>query len=195
MCYPVRLMSAFPLFSSLPNLISLARLALVPVVILLIIDQEWTKAFLIFLAAGISDAVDGFLAKQFNLTSELGAYLDPLADKALLITIYVVLAVVGALPAWLTILVVFRDVLIIGAVIMSWLLDNPVTIRPLWVSKLNTAAQITLAGLVLGARGFELQPGLWQTGLVWLVALLTLASTIAYLTQWMRHMESDAGDH
>lgn len=195
MCYLKLLMSAFPLFSSIPNLISLGRLALVPVVILMIIDHEWVKAFLIFVAAGISDAVDGFLAKQFNLTSELGSYLDPLADKALLITIYVTLAVVGALPASLTLLVVFRDVLIIGAVIMSWLLDNPVKIRPLWVSKINTAAQITLAGVVLGARAFEIRFGYWQDLLIWLVAILTLASTVAYLTQWMRHMESDAADH
>ncbi len=188
-------MSAQSLFSSLPNLISLARLVLVPVVIAMIIDQAWVQAFLIFVAAGVSDAIDGFLAKRFNLASELGAYLDPLADKALLITIYVTLAAVNALPATLAILVVFRDVLIIGAVIMSWLLDNPIKIKPLVVSKLNTAAQIMLAGAVLGARAFEIPPGWWYNLFVYLVALLTIASTIAYLTQWMRHMESDSADH
>ena len=183
-------MSAFPLFASLPNLISLARLGAVPAITAMIASGAWVEAFAIFVVAGVSDAVDGYLAKRFNLQTELGAYLDPLADKALLITMYVALAVVGVLPATLAILVVFRDVLIIGAVIMSWLLDNPVKIRPLVVSKVNTAAQILLAGSVLGAKAFEIRMGLWSDVLLYLVALLTVASTAAYLTQWMRHMES-----
>ena len=182
-------MSASSIFASLPNLISLARLGLVPVVIAMITSGAWVEAFLIFVAAGVSDAVDGFLAKRFNLQSELGAYLDPLADKALLISIYVALAVIGVLPAVIAIVVVFRDVLIIGAVIMSWLLDNPVKIQPLTVSKFNTAAQIILAGSVLGAKAFEIDMGMWYQALLYLVALLTIASTAAYLTQWMRHME------
>ncbi len=182
-------MSASSLFAGLPNLISLARLGLVPVVIAMIASNAWVEAFLIFVAAGVSDAVDGFLAKRFGLQTELGAYLDPLADKALLITIYVALAVVGVLPAAIAILVVFRDVLIIGAVIMSWLLDKPMKIRPLTVSKFNTTAQILLAGSVLGAKAFDIHMGMWYQALLYLAALLTIASTAAYLTQWMRHMD------
>ena len=114
-------------------------------------------AFIVFVIAGVSDAIDGFLAKRFDMATELGAYLDPLADKALLVSIYVTLAMLGKMPAWLTIVVVSRDIMIVGAIVLSWVLGKPVTIRPLRVSKLNTAAQIVLAALVLGSLG--LRPG------------------------------------
>src|SRR5258705_11385989 len=106
-------------------------------------------AFVLFLAAGISDAVDGFLAKRFGMATELGAYLDPLADKGLIVSIYVALGITGALPAWLVILVVSRDIMIVGAVILSWLVDHPVAMKPLVGSKLNTAAQTVFATLKL----------------------------------------------
>ena len=114
-------------------------------------------AFLLFLAAGVSDAVDGFLAKRFDMTSELGAYLDPLADKVLIVSIYVALGITEALPRWLVILVVSRDIMIVAAVMLSWLMGKPVAVRPLTVSKLNTVAQILLATLVLAwlGLGFE----------------------------------------
>ena len=112
-------------------------------------------AFLLFLAAGISDAVDGFLAKRFGMTTELGAYLDPLADKALIVSIYVTLGITGVIPRWLVILVVSRDIMIVGAIMLSWLVDKPVKIKPLWCRKLNTVAQIVFAGLVLAALGFR----------------------------------------
>src|SRR5215475_6023942 len=108
-------------------------------------------AFLLFLAAGVSDAVDGFLAKHFGMTSELGAHLDPLADKALIVSIYVALGIVEAVPRWLVILVVSRDILIVGGVMLAWFLDKPITMRPVLVSKLNTVAQIIFACLVLGS--------------------------------------------
>jgi cardiolipin synthase len=97
------------LFPSLPNLITVARLLLAPLAVLMIASQRYLEAFLIFVIAGISDGVDGFIAKRFNLTTELGAYLDPLADKALLVSIYVTLAISGVLPAAIAILVVSRS--------------------------------------------------------------------------------------
>ena len=81
-------MSAHSLLASLPNLISLGRLVLVPIIVALIVQPEWWLAFLLFVVAGISDAVDGWLAKRFDLRTEVGAYLDPIADKALLVSIY-----------------------------------------------------------------------------------------------------------
>lgn len=182
-------MSANSLLASLPNLISLGRLVLVPIIVALIIQPEWQLAFLLFVVAGVSDAVDGWLAKRFNLRTEIGAYLDPLADKALLVSIYVALAVAGVLPATIAILVVSRDLMIVGAIMISWLLDKPVAIRPLVVSKLNTFAQIALAASVLAAKAFGLPLGLWFTLALWIVAALTLASAAAYLTQWVRHMD------
>ena len=149
---------------------------------------RWPAACLIFIVAGLSDGVDGWLAKTYNLRTELGAYLDPVADKALLISIYVALSVFSAMPSWLTILVVARDVMIIGAFMISWLMSKPVAIRPLWISKANTAAQIAFAAAVLGAKAFQFTLGPWFIVSALVVAALTLASLGAYLALWARHM-------
>src|SRR5947209_9462588 len=114
---------------NIPNLITLARILLVPVLVWAIAAGEMLAAFIFFVAAGISDAVDGFLAKRFGMTTELGAYLDPLADKAMLVSIYVALGIAEAVPRWLVILVVSRDIMIVSAVILSWLVDKPVPLK------------------------------------------------------------------
>jgi cardiolipin synthase (CMP-forming) len=176
------------IYRSLPNLITLTRLGLVPIVIAMISAGRWAAACVIFIAAGLSDAIDGWLAKTFSLQTELGAYLDPLADKALLVSIYVALAVFGAVPSWLTILVVARDVMIIGAFMISWLMNKPVAIRPLWISKANTTGQIGFAAAVLGAKAFQFTLGPLGLVCTFGVAALTLASLAAYLAVWARHM-------
>ena len=175
---------------SIPNLITLARIFMVPVVVWAIASNTMWIAFVLFLVAGVSDAVDGFLAKRFHMTTELGAYLDPLADKALIVSIYLTLGINGDIPRWLVILVVSRDILIVGGIILSWLLDNPLKIKPLWVSKLNTTAQIAFACVVLGSLGFKIQVPMLTTVLMGLVAVLTLLSIGAYLAEWVRHMNS-----
>ena len=99
---------------SIPNIITLGRILLVPIIVWAIASSQMEIAFAIFVIAGVSDAVDGFLAKRFNMASELGALLDPLADKALLVSIYVALGIWGAVPRWIVILVVSRDIMIVG---------------------------------------------------------------------------------
>jgi cardiolipin synthase len=173
---------------SIPNLVTLCRILLVPVVVWAITAGEMRVAFILFVAAGVSDAVDGFLAKRFGMTTELGAYLDPLADKAMLVSIYVALGIIEAVPRWLVILVVSRDIMIVGAVILAWLVDKPLTLKPLLVSKLNTVAQILLAGLVLAAIGFHFNADLAVLALITLVGILTLISIAFYVRAWMRHM-------
>jgi cardiolipin synthase (CMP-forming) len=175
---------------NLPNLITLARILSVPLVVWAITSGEMLIAFLLFVAAGISDAVDGFLAKRFGMTSELGAYLDPLADKVLIVSIYIALGISEAVPRWLVILVVSRDLMIIGAVMLSWLVGKPVEVKPLLVSKLNTAAQIFFAGLVLGSLGLQFNAGWLLPATMALVAALTLLSVAAYVREWVRHMGS-----
>ena len=179
---------------SIPNLITLARILLVPVVIWAITSGEMRIAFLLFFAAGVSDAVDGFLAKRFGMATELGAYLDPLADKAMIVSIYVALGIAEAIPRWLVILVVSRDIMIVGAVMLSWLVDKPVALKPLLVSKLNTVAQIVLALVVLGALGFKFDGAAAIVLLTALVAALTLLSIAFYVAEWVRHMNTvDSG--
>ena len=175
---------------SIPNLITLARILLVPVVVWSIATGRMYLAFMLFLAAAISDAVDGFLAKRFGMKTELGAYLDPLADKVLIVSIYVTLGITGVIPLWIVILVVSRDFMIVGAIILSWLVNRPVAIRPHMVSKVNTGAQIVFACLVLGSHGFGFDGEPVLTLVMALVAVLTLVSVGLYLAEWIRHMNS-----
>lgn len=173
---------------NIPNFITVGRVILVPVVFWLLVSGRVQAAFFFFVLAGISDGVDGYLAKRFGWTTELGAYLDPLADKLLLVSVFVAMGVLGELPSWLVIAVVTRDILIVAAVMLSWFMDNPVRIRPLAVSKANTAAQIILASIVLADVGFQLGLEHLRVGLVWLTAVLTLASLGAYMRAWLQHM-------
>ncbi len=175
---------------SIPNLITLARILLVPVVVWSIAAGRMNLAFLLFLVAAVSDAVDGFLAKRFGMKTELGAYLDPLADKVLIVSIYVTLGVTGVIPLWIVILVVSRDIMIVGAIMLSWLIDRPVSIKPHVVSKANTAAQILFACLVLASHGYGFSAEPVLTLVMVLVAVLTLLSVALYVAEWVRHMNS-----
>jgi cardiolipin synthase len=173
---------------NLPNFITIGRILLVPITVWLIISGEFSLAFVAFVVAGVSDGVDGFIARRLNQRSELGAYLDPIADKALLVSIYVSLGFLQFLPAWLVILVVTRDVLIVGAVVLAWVLNKPMVVAPSMASKVNTVGQIVLAGLVLGLLGLKisLEPLLYA-GFV-SVAILTFGSGALYMRDWLLHM-------
>ena len=175
---------------SIPNLITLARILLVPVVVWAITSGAMKTAFLLFLAAGVSDAVDGFLAKRFGMQTELGAYLDPLADKAMIVSIYVALGFVNVIPRWLVILVVSRDIMIVSAVMLSWLIGRPVAIKALAISKANTVAQIVLALLALASQAFAFDAEPILTFTMALVTVLTLLSIAFYLAAWVRHMNA-----
>ncbi len=179
---------------TLPNFITIARLLGVPLIVWLMIADRFLAAALLFILAGLSDAADGFIAKRFSATSELGAYLDPVADKALLVSVFVTLGFKGALPAWLIVLVVSRDLFIIGAMLLAYVLSNPMAVHPLWVSKVNTVAQIVLIAFILGERsGFSMfAPLTWL--IVFAVAVLTVASAGAYLVEWLKHMAGGPGD-
>ena len=167
---------------TLPNVITLARLCAVPGVVWLIIQHRLDLAFLLFVGAGVSDAVDGWLARVRNARSFLGALLDPVADKALLVSVYVTLAVIGVLPDWLAILVVFRGLLVLAV------MGTRPAIRPLLVSKLNTVMQIALAATALLLSGFGLEGGWLQPTLLGLVAGTTIASGAAYVRDAARSL-------
>lgn len=166
-----------------------------PIVVWAITSGEMGIAFALFLAAGISDGIDGFLAKRFHMASELGAYLDPLADKALIVSIYVALGIAAVLPIFLVILVVSRDIMIISAFLLSWLVGRPMKVRPLLVSKANTVAQIFLAALILAQQAFGIDAGIVTKLMMGLVAILTLLSIAFYLAEWVRHMNSFGAGH
>lgn len=175
---------------NIPNVITVFRIFLVPLVVWLMLEGRMQSAFLLFVIAGISDGLDGYLAKKYGWQTELGAYLDPLADKALLVSIFVVLGIHSHLPMWLVIAVVSRDILIVGGTVLTWMLERPITVQPLLISKVNTVGQIVLAATVLGSLGFTLELDFAILTLIWITGVLTIASAATYMVKWLSHMTS-----
>ena len=162
--------------SQLPNLITISRIALAPVLILLLKDQEYAASLGVFLIAGISDGLDGFIAKRYGFVSRLGSILDPLADKTLLVSSYVMLTMLNHLPFWLMLTVAFRDLLIIGGYLAYTSMVGPVQMRPSWLSKLNTFMQIALVIVILAQQALSLVYPPMVQALIYTVLLTTVAS-------------------
>ena len=171
---------------NVPNLITLSRLLSVPLMIWLIVGAQFSAAFWVFICAGASDALDGFIAKRFNCRTRLGALLDPAADKALISSVYVALGIAELLPNWLVILVVFRDVTIIGGFVLFQTIGAPRNFDPLYISKINTLAQIALVGYVLGRLALGFPDGAPTGVLVAIAAVTTVLSGLSYLVRWAR---------
>lgn len=167
-------------------MITMLRFCSVPIVLYLLLLGLYEAAFWVFLAAGVSDAVDGLLARLLNARSSFGAYADPLADKALLVVSAITLAWMELLPLWLVFLLVFRDLLIIGGAIVFQALSQALTMKPLLISKINTVAQITLVGAVMAQAASFLSLGGWEAMLIYLVAATTFLSGGAYVIVWLR---------
>ena len=170
---------------NLPNLITLARLLSVPLTIWLIFDERYGAAFWVFVGAGLSDALDGYIAKRFDRRTRLGALLDPTADKAMLAGVYVTLGLAGQLPGWLVGLVVLRDLLIVVGFFLIQMTAAPKRFDPLSISKLNTLVQLSLVGFVLAqGLGIEAEPVKWL--LIAAAAVTTVLSGLSYLARWAR---------
>lgn len=162
-----------------------------PLMWLIVTDRVWA-GFWVFIAAGVSDALDGYVAKTFKQDTELGAILDPLADKALLDGIYIALALSGHLPMWLAALVVGRDVLIVLGVILIRRRDPVFRVRPLRTGKLNTFTQIVLAAMALAIWGGVADVGHLVAPMIWLVAAMALISGGSYVVQAFRNADLEA---
>lgn len=134
---------------NIANIITIIRLLFTPFIIWLILSGYYKTSFIFFILSGLSDAIDGFIAKKFNQITVLGSYLDPLADKILIVSSILVLGFIGIIPSWLLILIVSRDLAILGAVIISWLMESDLKIEPIFSSKINTFLQILYIGLIL----------------------------------------------
>ncbi|WP_282609653.1 CDP-alcohol phosphatidyltransferase family protein [Pelagibius sp. Alg239-R121] len=176
--------------SWLPNIITIARLLLVPVIIGFILLTEYLAAFWVFALAGVSDALDGYLANKLKAVSELGGYLDPIADKILLVGLCLTLGFLGEIPGWLVSFVVLRDVLIVSGAMVVLMITGSLKMEPLAVSKINTLAQIVLVGLVLASQGFSFDGALDMACevAVYVVAATTFISGSAYVFLWGRRL-------
>jgi cardiolipin synthase len=168
---------------NIPNALTMMRIVLVPVIIIFLMQESYLKALVLFSISGITDALDGFLARFLEQQTTLGAYLDPIADKALIMSCFITLSVKSVIPGWLTVIVISRDCIILLGICVLVLLSTPFQIRPSVVSKVTTALQLLTVFFVLLARSVP-----WLAGLelVWMVffvvtALLTAASGMDYL--------------
>ncbi len=177
-------MTARGVLSLLPNIISLARLLAVPVTVYFILQGAFLPAFWLFVAAGISDALDGFLAKHLNAVSVIGEFLDPLADKALLVSVFIALGYLDQVAMWLVILIVFRDLMIIGGAILFQTLTQSLEVNPLYISKINTAAQIVLACTILAQLASGWEAVAVTMALTLFVGATTFLSGAAYVIKW-----------
>ena len=169
---------------SVPNVVTGLRLIAVPFVVVLLLSDSLTAAFWVIVVAGISDGLDGYLAKRLDAVTRLGTYLDPLADKALLIAVFVCLAILDLLPGWLVCLLILRDMLIVGGVLLSRVTALSIMIEPTMISKLNTFLQIFLGMWVLGRAVLGADVYYIAGSLILLVVLTTLASGTLYLFRW-----------
>ncbi|MCK9229394.1 MAG: CDP-alcohol phosphatidyltransferase family protein [Syntrophales bacterium] len=167
---------------NIPNTLTLFRIILVPVVIILLIQGFFAAALVVFALAGITDGLDGFLARHLDQRTELGSYLDPLADKALLISSFVVLALLGVLPGWLTVIVISRDCIIFFGIVILFLMAVPFDMKPTLVSKVTTFLQIAtvLAALVLLSMP-DITAPLLTSVLFWVTAAFTGVSGLHYI--------------
>lgn len=176
---------------TLANGVTAIRLVLVPFIAVALLNERFDQAFWMMIAAGASDAVDGYIARAFGHKSLVGAYLDPMADKLLLITTLGILTYEGHLPVWLMALVFGRDVAIVVTVAAFTLMKRvDLRMQPLFISKLTTFAQVALVVVVVANLAFDLEWSRLVTGLIWTVAAATAASWVAYFLEGLRALKA-----
>lgn len=171
----------------IPNFLTVARLLLITPFLIFLYNKEYTNAFYIFMFAGCTDGLDGFLARNFNWQSAFGSFVDPVSDKLLISSSFIALALIGKLPWWLVILVFLRDITIsIGVLVWYYILHQPLNFIPSFLSKINTVLQLALVTLCLFELAFfQISPLLLQT-LVVLTAITTASTYIDYVWTWSK---------
>ncbi len=167
----------------IPNLISLLRILLVVPIAYYLWNQNYLVALSLFLIGGLSDGLDGFLARRYHWETELGVILDPMGDKLMMLVAYLLLGWQQLLPWWLVGLVIARDLVIVSGTLLYRYFIGKAKLRPLFISKLNTVMQILLVLFTMLSQVVVLPPAVVQT-LVWLVALTTLLSGYSYVREW-----------
>ena len=177
---------------NIANIITIVRLLFTPFIIWLILSGHYKTSFIFFILSGLSDAIDGFIAKKFNEITVLGSYLDPLADKILIVSSILILGFIGIIPLWLLILIVSRDLAILGAVIISWLMESDLKIEPIFSSKLNTFLQILYIGLILLNLSNFINLSILEIIIIpyfsYIIGFFTSLSWSIYLVLWLKNI-------
>ncbi len=178
----------------IPNIISLFRVLLVIPIVMLLYTELFLEALILFFIAGFSDALDGFLAKRYDWGTRLGSILDPIADKVLLVSTFVVLAVLGLLPFWLLMVVIARDVVIIIGAVAYYLVIGHYMLSPSIISKLNTVLQISLVLIIIVSHAIYVLPDIVLTLWIYATLFTTILSGLDYVTVWGRKALSEVGN-
>jgi cardiolipin synthase len=176
---------------NLPNFLSLIRILFIPLLVILLIYEYYDLSLIILVLSAISDALDGFIARFFHQKTTLGAYLDPIADKLLLVTSYITLSILNIIPDWLTIIVISRDVIISLGVLILLINAYPLEIKPSGISKLTTLFQLLTLFLSLSYNHLGLKLTYLQIQYA-ITATLTIASGLHYLYRGIKIINSDA---
>jgi cardiolipin synthase len=170
---------------TVPNLITTIRIILTPIFIIYLLDGQFLSGLFVFMICVLSDGLDGTLARVFNQKSKLGSYLDPLADKMLLISAFIVLAVLGFLPSWLTVLAISRDILIMLGIFILYLNGLKISIKPSILSKITTCLQFAAVIVVL-SKDFLLSYLSFFPYLFYMTGFFTIISGLQYMHYWFR---------
>ena len=180
------------LLSQIPNLLTLVRVAACPILVLLLHERNYELALYLFIAAGITDGLDGYIAKKFDCVTSFGAVLDPIADKLLIASAYIMLAILGDIPFWLLIAVMFRDLVIIVGYLILVVMGHDVPMRPTYMSKINTFMQISLMGAVLVEKSGLLEISPLVVFLIAGVVVTTVVSGAQYVWFWGIRQDFDS---
>ena len=172
------------MLAQIPNILTFARIAACPVFVVLLYNGNYPMALVLFLAAGITDGLDGYIAKRFDCVSEFGAVLDPVADKLLIASAYIMFAVLGDIPFWLMIVVMFRDLVIVAGYLVLTVMEEKIPMHPIIASKVNTFLQIALMVAVLMEKSALLAVPVVLDVLVFGVLVTTVVSGIQYVWVW-----------
>ena len=181
---------------NIPNSLTVLRIVLVPVIVILLIQGQYGKALVCFIIAGVTDGLDGLLARILNQITVVGAYLDPLADKALVISMFTTLAIVGVIPGWLAVVVISRDCIILGGILVMTLMSVDLEIKPSFVSKINTMLQLVTIFFALWMKmdGAETHFHGAFMFICWITAMFTVISGADYLLKGMRLINRGDGN-
>lgn len=170
----------------IPNIITVMRIILIAPFLYAMLNDQYSMAFYIFLVAGLSDGIDGFLARHFQWTTQFGVFMDPLADKLLMMSSFIVLAWFGKLPLWLFVIVILRDVVIMSGIAGIFYVRGNVDFEPSMISKINTGLQVLLIGLLLFELAFHAVAAYLLEGVMYCVAVMTLLSLMGYVWDGLR---------
>lgn len=171
---------------TLPNLITIARILLIPVVVFLLLDHDYKLAFAVFVAAAIGDWLDGFLARRLHQMSQLGAVLDPIADKMTMMIVAILLAAQEMLPVWLAVVIVMRDAIIVAGAVAYRFVIGHIEMAPTRLSKANTFLEFGVLALVMAQAGRLAEAGVWLMPLFVLLFASVLISGAHYVWVWRR---------